>query len=225
MRKYDSIIRIQDNGTLLGEQVWAFNKLDGQNFGVKYNPNQKAFTGFHSRKCLVDETSEAFGAAVQYFKTYLEEPLKEIIAQNRGKRQLFNGVKEIDFFFEWYGPNSFAGFHQEGDEMTLALIDLFLQKKGYIEPQPFYDLFCKDPRIPTPTLIYRGPLNQDFIKEIQENDWTKPECKYPEVKEGVVARRSTLMKGQRMPKVKIKTKWWLDKLHNTYPEEKWKELE
>lgn len=109
--------------------------------------------------------------------------------------------------------------------MTLALIDLFLQKKGYIEPQPFYDLFCKDPRIPTPTLIYRGPLNQDFIKEIQENDWTKPECKYPEVKEGVVARRSTLMKGQRMPKVKIKTKWWLDKLHNTYPEEKWKELE
>lgn len=50
-----------------------------------------------SKAIEVDETSEAFGSAVQYFKTYLEEPLKEIIAQNRGKHQLFNGVKEIDF--------------------------------------------------------------------------------------------------------------------------------
>ena len=32
------------------------------------------------------------------------------------------------------------------------------------------------------------------------------------------------MKGQKLPKVKVKTKWWLDKLTELYPD-RWKELE
>jgi hypothetical protein len=32
------------------------------------------------------------------------------------------------------------------------------------------------------------------------------------------------MKGQKLPKVKIKTNWWLDKLKNLYPDT-WKKLE
>jgi hypothetical protein len=45
------------------------------------------------------------------------------------------------------------------------------------------------------------------------------------VKEGVVCRRTTLMKGQRLPMCKVKTNWWIEKLHATVPKEKWKELE
>ena len=44
------------------------------------------------------------------------------------------------------------------------------------------------------------------------------------MKHYVVCKRSTLMKGQRLPKVKIKTKLWLDKLTELYPD-RWKELE
>ena len=47
----------------------------------------------------------------------------------------------------------------------------------------------------------------------------------PYVKEGVVFKRSTLLKGQRRPSVKVKTKWWLDKLHSLYTEEECKKLE
>ena len=70
MKHYDSIDNIKYNTELLGEQVWAFNKLDGQNFCAKYSVKKKMFTNFGSRKCMVDESSEQFGDAVRYFKSH-----------------------------------------------------------------------------------------------------------------------------------------------------------
>lgn len=228
MKEYDSIPRIQDDGTLIGDDVWAFNKLDGQNFRVKYTAkghNKKQFTGFGSRHRLVDENDEQFGEAVRYFKEHYEAPLRQIIANNSGKKGIFNGVEEMLFVFEWYGDNSFAGFHEEGDEMKMAITDVFMKKKGYIEPRDFYDIFCNNEAILTPELIYHGKLTNNFINSIISNDWTKEGCEYPTVKEGVVCRRSSIMKGQRMPKCKIKTTWWLTKLHENFSEEECKILE
>ena len=54
MKHYDSIDNIKYNTELLGEQVWAFNKLYGQNFCAKYSVKKKMFTNFGSRKCMVD---------------------------------------------------------------------------------------------------------------------------------------------------------------------------
>ena len=228
MKHYDSIDNIKYNTELIGEQVWAINKLDGQNFCAKYNGKTKQFTNdFGSRKCMVDETSDQFGDAVRYFKEHgYDKILDAIIAKHRDKKDVFTGVEEITFFFEWYGDHSFAGFHQDEDKdnMHLALIDVFLKKKGYIEPKTFVELFS-DCGIEIPELIYTGKLNNDFIKSIQENDWSEEGCQYPTVKEGVVIRRSTIMKGQRMPKVKVKTKWWLTELHNKFTEEECKLLE
>ena len=107
--------------------------------------------------------------------------------------------------------------------MRLALIDVFLKKRGYIEPKDF-ELFryCG---VFVPELIYVGPLNSDIVEKIQNNDWTQPDAIFPNVKEGVVFKRSTLLKGQRRPSVKVKTKWWLEKLHSMYSEEECKLLE
>jgi len=228
MKEYDSIPRVADDGTLLGEDIWAFNKLDGQNFRAKYiakGHDKKQFTVFGSRHRLVDETDEQFGEAVRYFKERYETTLKQIIVNNSGKKGIFNGVEELIFIFEWYGDNSFAGFHKEGDEMKLALIDVFMKKKGYIEPRNFYDIFCTNDTILTPELIYHGKLTKDFINSIANNDWTKESCEFPMVKEGVVCRRSSIMKGQKMPKCKFKTNWWLTKLHEDFSEEECKILE
>ena len=228
MKEYLSIPHYRDDKTLHGEQVVAFNKLDGQNFRVKYTPKgatKKQFTLFGSRQTLVDENTEGFGDAVRFFKKNYENVLREIIVNNSGKKGIFNGVEEITLFFEWYGEHSFCGFHQVGDEMHLALIDVFLKKKGYIEPNTFIDIFCEDDRIETPEVIYIGKLNMDFINSINNNDWTEEGCQYPNIKEGVVIKRSTLMSGQRLPMCKTKTKWWLNKLHSSYPEDMWKKLE
>ena len=225
MKHYDSIPRIQDDGTLQGETVWGYNKLDGQNFCVTYRPKKDAFGPYGSRTVTVDERSEQFGNTIAYFlaKGY-EDILAIRVAQNSGKGQVFNGVDEITFFFEWYGDNSFAGKHEEGDEMHLALIDVFLKKKGYIEPKEYERIF-RNTSIEMPELIYTGPLSADIISRIQKNDWTKPDAEFPTVKEGVVFKRSTMMKGQRRPSVKVKTVWWLDKLHSMYSEEECKKLE
>jgi len=226
MKHYDSINKISDDGTLIGEYVYAFNKLDGQNFCVKLNTKKMVFDSFGSRTQMVDESSEQFGDTVRFFKnSNIPQVLIDIVKKNKGKGGLFSGVDEVTFFFEWYGENSFAGVHQIDDEMKLPLIDVFLKKKGYIEPKPFIELFCDNPDIETPELIYQGILTKTFINEIFENDWTKPDCKYQMVKEGVVCRRCSLLKGQRMPKVKFKTKWWINRLHEKYSEEECKKLE
>lgn len=228
MKEYNSIPHFKYDKTLKGEEIVAFNKLDGQNFRVKFNArgaDKCRFTTFGSRQTIVGEENEEFGNAVRYFKEHYEDVLREIIISNSMKKRLFKGVEEITFFFEWYGENSFAGFHQEGDELHLALIDVFLKKKGYIEPKDFISLFCEDKRIITPEIIYIGKLNNDFVSSIENNDWTENDCKYPMVKEGVVCKRSTLMKGQRLPMTKIKTKWWINKLHANFNEEDCKKLE
>ena len=227
MKHYDSIPRIQDDGILKGETVWGYNKLDGQNFCVTYRPKKGEFGPFGSRTRTVDENDIQFGGAVNlFFKTDKNYPeiISKIVSENSGKNCVFNGVDEITFFFEYYGENSFAGKHQEGDEMHLALIDVFLKKKGYIEPKDYENLF-RNTKIEMPDLIYIGLLNSDIVEKIQDNDWTEPDAVFPNVKEGVVFKRSTLLKGQRRPSVKVKTKWWLEKLHSLYTEEECKELE
>lgn len=223
MKHYDSFENIKYDLSLLGEQVWASNKIDGQNFCAKFSPKLKEFTMFGSKTQNVDETSEQFGNAVIYFKNNLSELIKPIILDNSKKSGVFTGIDEITVFCEWYGENSFSGFHKEGDKLKLCLIDIFLKKKGYIEPKNFYKLF-ENKNFEIAELIYQGKLTKEFINSIYNNDWTKSNCLYPSVKEGVVCKRSTLLKGQKLPKVKIKTKWWLDKLTETYPE-RWKELE
>ena len=223
MKHYDSFENVKYDLSMIGEEIWASNKLDGQNFCAKYSPKQKEFNMFGSKTQNVDETSEQFGNTVRYFKENMAEKIKNIIFQNSKKGDVFNSVEEITIFCEWYGENSFSGVHQEGDELKLCLIDVFLKKKGYIEPKIFYKLF-EDQNIEIPELIYKGKLTKDFINSIVNNNWTKSNCQYPTVKEGVVCKRSTLMKGQKLPKVKVKTKWWLDKLTELYPD-RWKELE
>lgn len=225
MRHYDSIPRFQDDGTLKGEIVWGFNKLDGQNFCVSYNPKSTKFGPFGSRTTMVDETSDQFGNTVKWFKnSNYQEILNMIVRTHRGKKDIFKGVEDFTFFFEWYGEHSFAGRHQEGDEMHLALIDVFMKKRGYMEPKDYYTLF-NGSGIEIPELIYTGPFDTDIIERIQNNDWTSENPEFPTVKEGVVFKRSTMMKGQRRPSVKVKTKWWINKLHSMYSEEECKILE
>lgn len=225
LRHYDSIPRIQDYTSLNGEMVFGYNKLDGQNFCVCYRPKHKAWGPCGSRTRTVDENDEQFGATVKWFNnSNYKSILENVVANNRGKKQVLNGVEEMTFYFEWYGENSFAGRHQEGDEMHLALTDVFIKKKGYIEPREYERMF-RNSGVEVPELIYQGVLNADIINSIIDNDWTEDCCGWPTVKEGVVFKRSTLLPGQRRPSVKVKTRWWLNKLHSMYSEEECKILE
>lgn len=91
-------------------------------------------------------------------------------------------------------------------------------------PKDYYQIF-NDHDVELPELIYTGPLSSEIIERVHENEWTQEGADFPNVKEGVVFKRSTMLKGQRRPSVKVKTKWWLNKLYSMYTEEEYKLLE
>ena len=178
---------------------------------------------FGSRHTLVDEETDGFGEAVKYFNENYQDVLREISLPITLERRAFSkALMKLLSFLNGTAIKVLLVSTKEGDEMHLALIDAFLKKKGYIEPNNFIDIFCKDERIETPDVIYIGKLDMDFVNSIVNNDWTQEGCQYPNVKEGVVIKRSTLMKGQRLPMCKIKTNWWLNKLHTNFSEEECK---
>ena len=123
MKHYDSIPSILESGELKGEMVWGFNKLDGQNFCVTYKPKTMQFGPFGSRNRTVDENDIQFGDAVKWFRIHgYADILAKVVSDNKGKKQVFNGIDEITFFFEWYGEKSFAGKHEKGDGLCRLLV-------------------------------------------------------------------------------------------------------
>lgn len=221
MKHYDSIPKITEDNELLGKEVWAYNKLDGQNLCVRYTKGE-GFSGFGSRKCSLKPGDPNFGNSIEWFYKHYSETLGRILQEE----PYFKGAKEITLYFEWYGDLSFAGVHDPADtSLRLALIDVAVIKKGYIEPETFYNIFSDIPGLEIPGVIYKGVLDQGFIESIQKNDPTSPNPQYPTVKEGVVCRGTRTLRGQRMPKVKIKTDWWISELHKRFKPEQWEELE
>jgi hypothetical protein len=60
-----------------------------------------------------------------------------------------------------------------------------------------------------PKLVYKGPLTETFIKEVQENKFN--------LKEGVVYK---FVENNEITRAKIKTQEWLDKIKTNYGVEK-----
>ena len=128
MKSYPSISTNVDN-TL---QYHIFDKLDGSNIRADWEAGN-GFTRFGSRKKLLFDDNQLANA-------------KDIICQKyeSGIADVFDsmGVKKATCFFEYLGPNSFAGKHPDAeDQMNAVLIDMNLFKHGMIDPQIFLKNF------------------------------------------------------------------------------------
>ena len=116
--------------------------MDGQNFCVTFNCRKKTYEPYGSRNITVDKDSDHLGPAIIWFdNSNYKEMLFNLWKENSGKKKVFNGVEEITYFFEWYGDKSFADKHVEGDTLRLALIDVFIKKKGYMESKDYYRIY------------------------------------------------------------------------------------
>lgn len=221
MKTYHSIDHFFATKTLIGKRIYAFNKYDGSNFRAEWNFKHRntpcyGFTKFGTKTQLIDEHNEQFGEAVKLFKENFAEQLCESFS-NRSKRSPFNGTDKITAFSEFFGEKSFAGFHYPEDKKDLVLFDVFLEKRGFLIPRDFIEIFSRQRFIRIPEVIYEGILNSEFAESIRTNVWDSPEAKYPTVKEGVVCKDVSISPGQRLIMCKIKTAWWINKLKNTHP--------
>ena len=178
---------------LLGQEIWAFDKLDGQNLRFEAN-FKRGFYKFGSRTQMISDKDEQFGIGVNLFMEKYSEPLMSIFSKKWGKDRFAN----FTVFAELVGENSFAGRHDVNDKLDVILFDVWIYKKGWVQPHKFIDEFG---HLGIPNLIYQGELDNQIITDIQENKYN--------LKEGVIAKG---IEDKDVFMCKIKTKSWLTRV-------------
>lgn len=106
------------------------------------------------------------------------------------------------FFFEFFGPSSFAGFH-DTEPHDVVLFDVNIYKKGLLEPKVFIDLFEK---LHIPDVLHYGNPTDEFIKSVK--DGTLPGMTF----EGVVCKAKNKKKPGLPFMFKIKNAAWIERL-------------
>jgi hypothetical protein len=188
MKTYPTISR-----EIVGQPIYAFDKLDGNNIRAEWTRKQ-GFCKFGSRKRLVGEDDLLLGKAQQLVLDKYGDDLARIFREQRWQKAIA--------FFEYHGPNSFAGLHDPNDELTVTLFDVAADKKGILEPRDFLKIFKN---INTAPLLHHGNPNSDFVAEVKEGKLEGMTF------EGVVCKGKTVTPGRPLM-FKVKNQAWLDKL-------------
>lgn len=142
----------------------AFDKLDGSNIRIKWT-RKRGFCQFGSRTQMLEESHPVLGGAITFFSNNFAEKLEQVIKDN------WKNEREIMFFGEWLGPNSFAGWHFPSDvqagTMRFVLFDCMVSHKcrKFLLPQEFIKTFAGV--VETPKVIYEGNLNEQLILDVK----------------------------------------------------------
>jgi len=126
MKQYPTIPKVIRN-----VPAYAFDKLDGSNIRAEWHP-KKGFWKFGSRDRLLGTDQPTINTADALIKQKYEDDLSKIFRQER--------YQEVVAFFEFYGSNSFAGYHVE-EPHEVTLFDINVYKKGLMPPNSFMKLF------------------------------------------------------------------------------------
>jgi hypothetical protein len=173
--------------------------LDGSNIRVKYTA-KRGFDLFGSRTQLIDKTHPFLGEVIDIFMRDFAEPLTKIF------KDKFPNEREIVAYGEFFGKQSFAGFHVPGDPKKFVLFDVYVGHKNgkFMLPREFIKTFSNVVEIPC--VIYEGNLSDQFIKDVRDGKY--------DVFEGVMCkgneRSGAYMGGVWM--CKIKTQKYFDAL-------------
>lgn len=201
MKSYHSLQYWDDS--LIGNRVWAFDKLDGSNMRFEWS-RKRGWYKFGTRRTMIDESNEQFGDAIPLFLDKYGEGLERIFKDDKKYRNINSFV----VFAEYFGENSFAGNHDPKDEKDIVIFDISQYKKGWIHPKDFINDFS---HLDIPNLIYDGIFDEDFVEQIK-NDTN--------LIEGVICKGSKKTKGDDIVYMfKLKTNKWLTRLKNEFGED------
>jgi hypothetical protein len=128
----------------------------------------------------------------------------------------FRNAKKATAFFEYVGPNSFAGWHspedKQNNKMEVVLFDVHVEKIGLIKAKDFIQKF---ERLGIPKIVYEGNYNMSLVEDVKNNIYN--------LNEGVVVKGITKTKRKDIENIwmtKIKTNDWLHKLKGVHGEKK-----
>lgn len=192
MELYPSI-----NTIVSSTPVIVFDKIDGSNIRAEWT-RKNGFVKFGTRKRLLDPAEEPLGEAVQLIMDNYAEDLNTIFRKQRFER--------TTAFFEFFGENSFAGFHEK-EEHKVVLFDLHVYKQGLLPAKEFLKLV--EGKVETPAVLHQGKITESFVQQVKNSEIEGMTF------EGVVCKGG-LDNRRRPVNFKIKSYAWLDKLKKRY---------
>lgn len=199
MKHYPSITSFNKLGISFfqnGKPFIAFDKLDGSNIRAEWS-QKKGWYKFGTRNELIDKSHQVFGKVPELVHESFEDFGKVLAKANHNSAVCF---------FEFYGPNSFAGHHLMSEKQTLSLIDISPYNVGIVEPHIFLDL-AKD--FNHAKVLFEGVITEEFVNQVKNK--TLQDMTF----EGVVCKQiRKTSKHDQLFMFKIKSDAWLSKLKN-----------
>lgn len=186
----------------------AFRKYDGSNIRCEWR-KKRGWYKFGSRNQLLDPNDPMLGEAINLFMNKYATPIERVIANHT----LWKTCKEVICFVEFYGPHSFAGYHdpinlgvESNDPKDVMLFDVNPLPRGFVSPREFVNEFGSQMEIAE--VLYEGMLTDEFVQEVREGKYGDGE--------GVIVKG-----GQRhqLWMRKIKTLAYLERLKKMFAED------
>lgn len=171
-----------------------FDKLDGSNIRAEWS-KKSGFYKFGSRTQLLNEDQKTLWPA----RNAILENFSEQLSSRFSKLKAESAIA----FFEWVGPESFAGNHGDVSQNRPVLIDIAIYKKGMLPPDKFLEVADG---LETPTLIQTGRIDVSLFHAVR--DRTLEGMTF----EGVVGKGEFSQKLGHAMMFKIKSNDWLNKL-------------
>ena len=197
MKEYPSI---QSWPGTTQHNVYVFGKYDGSNVRCEFD-NKGNIIKFGKRHGLLDDQTPFLIKSKQLIIDKYLDNLAKIIKDNR--------FQKATCYFEFYGPNSFAGYHVD-EQHTVMLFDIDIYKKGLMEPKEFLKLFKN---LEIPEVLHYGNFNQEIAEQISNGTLANMPF------EGVVCKGPLDKKTGRPLMFKYKNLAWLNKLKENRPTE------
>lgn len=190
------------NKAPFGENCYAFYKYDGSNFRAEWG-RKRGWYKWGTRNVMIDKNTPLYGEAIDIFLNKYGQDLDDVF------RNEYPKVDSFVVFGEFFGPNSFAGKHIEGDKMDVIIFDVNQHKRGFLPPKEFIDSFG---HLHIPQIIYQGEYSHELIEKVKTNQFG--------LEEGVVCKGvvKTKKEGEIVWMNKIKCDSWINKVRQLYGE-------
>jgi hypothetical protein len=200
MKDYPSIARATGQNFREIPNAHIFDKLDGSSMRSEWNRKQGWYK-HGRRRGLLDDSNPHLSKVPDIFH--------ETIAPDITKIARDSGWEHLIIFYEFWGAQSVAGLHVEGDPKFLTLFDACVDKKGFLGPVDFRRTF--EDKLICPTARCLGQVNWtrgyvDLVRQGVIEGITF---------EGVVAKAGTK---HDIVRAKAKTQAWIDKVIEVHGE-------